>query len=223
MQGDTANPENALEAKLYMKQHKRFLGDMKGWLSDMTRNLKTQVEFASENFQALPNTLVEEGKAQLELYYAQTMQEVMGSSAPDHCISAGQLQLEQLKANNFNSFLTCKNLTTGVKDIIGMGLQISKLTIQILLTADEVLNGFGSCTTWNVFKFFYCTFNWVKDALTDIYKSFEAVSDFIKNMGILSSDLKNQIEYCMHGSKASALMHHVQVLSSVEQCAAKSR
>lgn len=222
MQGDLANPENALEAKLYMKEHKRFLGDMKGWLSDMTRNMKAQVELATQNFEALPDTLIDEGKTQLELHYSQTMQEVMGSSAPQHCIAAGQLELEQLKSNNLNSFITCKNLTTGVQDIIGMGLQISKLTIQILLTADEILNGFGSCPTWNVFKFFYCTFNWVKDTLSNIYNSIQAFSDFIKNMGMLSSDLKHQIEYCMHGSKASALMHHVQVLSKVQQCAAKS-
>ncbi|MCH1932676.1 hypothetical protein L9G16_21265, partial [Shewanella sp. A25] len=70
---------------------------------------------------------------------------------------------------------------------------------------------------WNVFKFIYCSFKWVKDSLSDIYKSFEAVTTFNKNIAYLITDLKNQIEYCLHGSKAAALMHHVQVLSNVQQ------
>ncbi|XP_014284452.1 uncharacterized protein [Halyomorpha halys] len=223
VQGDGVDPDINLEAQLYMKEHKQFLGKMKGWLTDMTKSMILQVETTNQNFQELPNTLMAEGKAQLALHYAQTMQELMGSSAPQHCIAAGQQELSLLQANNLNSFLTCKNMTTGLKDILQMGLEISKLTIQIITTADEVINGFGSCSTWNVFKFFYCTFNWVKDSIGDIYKSFQAVTDFTKNMGILVADLKSQIDYCMHGSKATALMDHVQVLTNVQKCAAKSQ
>nr|MCH1922894.1 hypothetical protein [Shewanella ferrihydritica] len=82
VQGIEINPDNNLEAEVYLKDHKRFLSEMNGWMSGSTKNMKAQVEETTQDFQELPSALVENAKQQLQLHYAQSMKELTGSSAP---------------------------------------------------------------------------------------------------------------------------------------------
>ena len=210
-----------LEAEGNLDNQSGMMNVLKSWLAQMALHLKADIEHSSMDLQNLPSDLLEKGKAQLNIEYSQSLEEVMAVPAPEQCTNNGQLQLLQLHKRNMKG-LFCKNMTYVVKDILKMVLVVGKVSAQILLTSDDLLNGLGRCFSWNPFKFVYCSYVWFKDTVRDISRTFSYISNFNKELSVLEADLKNEFESCFQSSTTEALENKLAVIKNIEECSKKS-
>lgn len=204
-----------------MKQHEDSLNEVKGWFLETINILKEEIQHGVDKVRNLQTSLKADSESEIRHRYEISRSQLNLMSIPPECVSEGDQQLNALQNTNVQGFLQCPNLTLAAEDVVGIGFEAAKLTAQLLITADEVMNGFGSCWSWNPLKFVWCSFGWIKESVVESFRSIKDIKQFMSKVHDLIVDIMSQYKYCTDHSKRLADLHTVQVLNHVHKCTLK--
>ncbi|XP_014284456.1 uncharacterized protein [Halyomorpha halys] len=204
-----------------MKEHENSLNEVKEWFLETMDTLREEIQHGVEKVRDLQTSLKAEGEDEIRNRYDINWDQLNLMSIPPECVSEGDKQLQTMLNTNVQGFLQCPNLTLAAEDVVGIGFEAAKLTAQLLITADEVMNGFGSCWSWNPLKFIWCSFGWIKESVVQSFRSIKDIQKFMSNVNKLVKDIIAQYKYCTENSKRLADLHTVQVLNQVHKCTLK--
>lgn len=167
------------------------------------------------------DSLKEQSKSEIRNRYAVSKNQLNLMSLSPECASLGENQLQMLQESNLQGFVQCPNITIAAKDVVGIGFEAAKLTAQLLFTVDGMMNGFGTCWSWNPFRFIWCSLKWIRNSIVQSFRSLKDIKHFMSRVSDLIADIKTQYNYCTNESKGLADLHTVNVLTQVHKCTLK--
>nr|BAN20240.1 unknown secreted protein [Riptortus pedestris] len=205
------------------KQHEGLVADVKDWFVGTMKDMKNDVDSQVEHLKNVMDTSNKEGEQKIHQLYENSLLKLRKLNAPEECISQGEKQLLQSKEVVHHSFLQCSNMTRAVEDGVELTYTAGGLIADLLLSADDILNGFNKCWSWNPITFISCTWTWTRTAFSDVTKTFGELKSFTGKVVDIVSDIQTQVSYCWNKGADTFLDHMTNTLADIHECKFKTQ